>query len=60
MDPQIFKERLQGSKPIGLERSLYHCKAFGTHMFKVSSHDPFGHFKHKLWPKEGLRVKLTI
>jgi hypothetical protein len=22
-------------------------------MFKVGSHDPFRHFKHKLWPKEG-------
>jgi hypothetical protein len=29
-------------------------------MFKMSLHDPFGHLKHKLWPKEGLRVKLTI
>jgi hypothetical protein len=25
----------------------------------MGSHDPFGHFKHKLWPKEGLGVKLT-
>jgi len=23
-------------------------------------HDPFGHLKHKLWPKEGLGVKLAI
>jgi hypothetical protein len=23
-------------------------------------HCPFGHLKHKLWPKERLRVKLTI
>jgi hypothetical protein len=23
-------------------------------------HDPFGHLKHKLWPKEGPGVKLTI
>jgi hypothetical protein len=23
-------------------------------------HDPFGHLKHKLWPKEGPWVKLTI
>jgi hypothetical protein len=22
-------------------------------MSKIGSHDPFGHFKHKLWPKEG-------
>jgi hypothetical protein len=26
----------------------------------MGSHDPFGHFKHKLWPKEGLGVKLPI
>jgi hypothetical protein len=29
-------------------------------MFKMGSHDPFKHFKHKLWPKEGLGVKLAI
>jgi hypothetical protein len=23
-------------------------------MFKMGSHDPFGHFKHKLWPKKGV------
>jgi hypothetical protein len=25
----------------------------------MSSHDPFGHLKHKLWPKEKLGVKLA-
>jgi hypothetical protein len=29
-------------------------------MSKMGSHDPFGHFKHKLWLKEGPRVKLPI
>jgi hypothetical protein len=29
-------------------------------MFEMGSHDPFGHLKHKLWPKEGPRVKLAI
>jgi len=29
-------------------------------MFKMGSHDPFGYFKHKLWLKEGPRVKLAI
>jgi heme/copper-type cytochrome/quinol oxidase subunit 4 len=29
-------------------------------MSKMNLHDPFGHSKHKLWPKEGLGVKLTI
>jgi hypothetical protein len=26
----------------------------------MSSHDPFGHLKHKLWPKERVGVKLSI
>jgi hypothetical protein len=29
-------------------------------MYKMGSHDPFEHLKHKLWPKERLGVKLTI
>jgi len=29
-------------------------------MFKIGSYDPFGHIKHKLWPKEGSWVKLLI
>jgi hypothetical protein len=29
-------------------------------MFKMGLHDPFGHFKHKLWPKEKPGVKLPI
>jgi hypothetical protein len=26
----------------------------------MSSHDPFGHLKHKLWPKERSGVKLAV
>ncbi len=29
-------------------------------MSKMSSHDPFGYLKHKLWPKERSWVKLLI
>jgi len=29
-------------------------------MSKMGFHNSFGHLNHKLWPKEGLRVKLTI
>jgi hypothetical protein len=29
-------------------------------MSKMGLNDPFGHLKHKLWPKEGLGVKLPI
>jgi hypothetical protein len=60
MDSWIFRKRLQGSKPIGLKRSLYYWKSLGTWMSRMGSHDPFGHLKHKLWPKERQRVKLPI
>jgi hypothetical protein len=56
----MFKERLHGSKPNGLRSSLYHRKAIETYMSKMNSHDPFGHLKHKLWPKEGQGVKLAL
>jgi hypothetical protein len=29
-------------------------------MCKMGLHDPFGHLKHKLWPKERSRVRLAI
>jgi hypothetical protein len=29
-------------------------------MSKMVLHDPFGHLKHKLWPKKRLGVKLTV
>ncbi len=29
-------------------------------MSKMGSHDPFGHLKRKLWPKERPRVKFAI
>jgi hypothetical protein len=60
MDSRIFREKLQGSKPIGLKSSLYHWKSIETKMFKRGSHDPFGHLKHKLWPKEKPGVKLAV
>jgi len=29
-------------------------------MSKMGLHDPFGHLKHKLWPKERPKVKLSF
>jgi hypothetical protein len=29
-------------------------------MFKIGLHNLFGHLKHKLWPKEGLGIKLAV
>jgi hypothetical protein len=59
LDFWIFKGWLQGSKLIGLRHSLYHRKALGIWMSEMGSHDPFGHLKCKLWPKERSRVKLA-
>jgi hypothetical protein len=60
MDFQIFKEQFQGSKIIGLKFFLYQWATFKMHMSKMGSHDPFGYLKHKLWPKEGSKVKQPI
>jgi hypothetical protein len=60
IDSWTFIERLQGSKPIKLKFSLYHWQALGTYKSKMGLHDSFEHLKHKLWPKEGSGIKLTI
>jgi hypothetical protein len=39
---------------------LYHWKVIETEMSKMGLHDPFGHLKHKLWPKERVGIKLAI
>ncbi len=60
MDFQIFKKQLQGSKLIRLKRFIPLEKTLGKQMFKMGLYDPFGYLKHKLWPKEGPKVKLPI
>ncbi len=60
MDSRIFRARLQGSKPIVSKSYSYHWKNIETWMFKMGLHRPFGHMKHKLWPKERLGVKLVV
>jgi hypothetical protein len=60
MNSWIFREQLQGSKPIVMWSFLYHWKALGTLISKMGSHDSFGWLKHKLWAKKGSGVKLAI
>ena len=60
MASQMFRKWLQGSQTIRLKNSFYHWKAFGTYMSKMGLHDPFGYLKHKLWPNEGPKIKLSI
>jgi hypothetical protein len=50
----------QRPKFIGLKISLYHRKALEIYMFKMGLDDLFEYLKHKLWPKEGLGIKVSI
>jgi hypothetical protein len=60
VDSWMFREQLQGSKSNGLKISLYHWKNIEISMSKMGLHNPFGHLKHKLWPKERSIIKLAI
>ncbi len=60
VDSRMFREWLQGSKLNSLKSSLYHWKSIETFMSEMGLHHPFGHLKHKLWPKERLRINLSI
>jgi hypothetical protein len=55
-----FQKAIAGVEPIGLKNYLCHWKYIEMYMFKMGSHDSFGHLKHKLWPKERPGVKLSI
>ncbi len=55
-----FQRAISGVKTHGIEFFLYHWKDIKNYMFKMGSHDLFGHLKHKLWPKERLGIKLAV
>jgi len=54
------KSDFRGQNSMACGVSLYHWKALRTQISKMSSHCSFEHLKHKLWPKEGPRVKLPV
>jgi len=58
--PKFLEGNCKGQNSLDWRVFLYHWKAFETKMFKMGSHDPFKHLKHKLWPKEGPGVKLAV
>jgi len=60
VDSRIFTGGFQWSKLHGSKSSLYQWKDIGTYMSKMDSHHPFGHLKHKFWPKERSGVKLAV
>jgi hypothetical protein len=49
---------IAGVKNHWIEEFLYHWKTLGMQMPKMSLHDPFGHMKHKIYPKKGSGVIL--
>jgi hypothetical protein len=57
---EFSKSNYMGQNPLDCRVFFIIWKSLGMYMSKMSSHDPFGYLKHKLWPKEGLRVKLPI
>jgi hypothetical protein len=52
--------QLQSSKHLVWRCSLYRWKGLRVWMSKMASHGPFRHLQHKLWSKEGPRVKLAV
>jgi hypothetical protein len=59
-DFRKLRVRLQGPKHLALMCSLYRWKGLEVYMFKMTSHESFGHLQHKLWSKERLGVKLAV
>jgi len=55
-----FQKAISRAKIHWIKEFFYHWKFLGMKMFKMGSHDLFWYLKHKLWPKEGLGVKLSI
>jgi hypothetical protein len=60
LNSQKLRVRLQGSKHFALKCFSYHWKDLEVQMSKMASHESFGHLQHKLWSKEGSRVKLVV
>jgi hypothetical protein len=54
------KRNCRGQNPFPWGFFYIIWKPIEVKMSKMSSHCPFEHLKHKLWPKERPRVKLTI
>jgi hypothetical protein len=59
-DSQNFRVQWQGSKHLALRRSSWHWKIIEVEMSKMDLYELFEHLQHKLWQKEGPRVKLTF
>jgi hypothetical protein len=57
---QNLQRAIAGVKTQWIEKFFISLKTIEIYMFKMGSHDPFGHLKHKLWPKERPRVKLAV
>jgi hypothetical protein len=54
---KLSKGDCRGQNSMAWGVFLYQWKALKTWISKMGSHRPFGHLKHKLWPKERSGVK---
>jgi len=55
-----FQRDILGVKTHWIKKLFIPLKKFETSMFEMGLHDPFEYLKHKLWPKEGLGIKMSI
>jgi hypothetical protein len=55
-----FQNAIAGVKTHHLIELFVSWKIIEAQMSKMGSHCPFGHLKHKLWPKERSGIKLAI
>ncbi len=55
-----FYKAISRVKTHWIEKFLISLERSWNVDIKMGSHDPFEYFKHKLWPKEGLGIKLSI
>jgi hypothetical protein len=55
-----LQRTIVGVKTHFIETFLISLKSFWTLMSEMALHDSFGHFKHKLWPKERSGIKLIV
>jgi hypothetical protein len=55
-----FQGVIAGVKTHWFKELFISLKSYWNVDLKMGLHDPFGHLKHKLWPKERPGVKLAI
>jgi len=58
--PEFLESNCRGQNSMDCKIIYIIRKLLKHRCLKMGSHDPFGHLKHNLWPKERSGVKLVI